>query len=420
MAVTKRKLTDRDIRAMKPAPRGRRVEVWDALVPGLSLRVTDRGHKSLCLYAQFPGSPSRTPTRRAIGEHGRVLIEDARETARRWLALIDRGVDPEEEAERLRREERARQGTTFAVVAEEFIARHLRGKRKGADNARVIRRELIGPWGERPITEITRGDLIRVVEAVVDRPAPSQAHTVFAQARRIWNWALNRDYGLATSPCDRVDPTQLIGRRKPRERTLTDPELGAVWRASGRLGFPFGPLFRVLLLTGCRRSEVSGARWSEIDLDAKLWAIPAERYKTEKAHVVPLTADVLAELEKLPPRRDDLLFQTVGGPASGFSKAKARLDRHVAEELGAAPAPFTILDLRRTCRTRMAKLGVADVVAERVLGHVRGGIEGTYDQHDYEDEKRAALERWAAHVRGVASPPEPGSVVEFRKRGRRA
>src|SRR5262249_47386270 len=122
------------------------------------------------------------------------------------------------------------------------------------------------------------------------KPAPYLAHNVLAHARSLFNWAINRGtYGLETSPCDRLKPAALIGPKQPRQRTLNDIELAALWQSSERLGYPFGPLYKLLLLTGARKSEVAGAHWQEFDLDKKVWTVPPERFKSNASHLVPLS-----------------------------------------------------------------------------------------------------------------------------------
>src|SRR5262249_1948497 len=152
-------------------------------------------------------------------------------------------------------------------------------------------------------------------------------------ARRLFSWAVDQHvYGLESSPCDRLKPKAIIGKKGSRKRILDDDELRAFWRATARLGYPYGLLFRMLALTGPRKSEVAEARWSEFDFAKSLWTIPPERMKSDAAHVVPLSDDVIAILKTLPRfKKGDHLFSTTFGnqPVNGFSKGKVRLDRHL-------------------------------------------------------------------------------------------
>jgi len=405
--MQKHRLTDRKLIALKAG--STRYEVMDTDVPGFGVRVSERGQRTFILIARFAGSPN--PTRRALGEYPAISLEKARTRARAWRDLIDQGIDPKAHEASQRREEIRKQQTTFGAVAEDFIERHVSGQRRGKDTAREIRNVLIGQWGDRPIAGIARQDVVSLIDAIARRPAPYLAHVVLGHIRSLFNWAINRGaYGLETSPCDRLKPAALIGAKQPRQRTLNDAELRALWQASETIGYPFGPLYRLLLLTGARKSEVAGAQWSEFDLARKLWTVPPERFKSNATHMVPLPEQAVAVLKSLPHfTKGDHLFTTTFGekPIAGFSKGKARLDK-----LMKAP-PWVIHDIRRTVRTRLASLRVPDMVAEMVIGHGRKGIQRVYDQHTYETEMREALELWATRLRDIVTPP-PNNVVRMK------
>ena len=192
----------------------------------------------------------------------------------------------------------------------------------------------------RPVADIDRADVLALVEAVAKR-SPWQAHHMLSYASRFFNWAIERGiYGLESLLCERIRPSRLIGRKEPRQRVLDDDEIQALWTAC--TDYPFGSFVRMLLLTGQRRTEVAGMRWSEIDLHRKVWTIPAARMKAGAAHVVPLTAPVIELLEGLPRfQRGDCVFSATMGakPINGFSKYKARLDARVKI------APWVLHDL---------------------------------------------------------------------------
>ena len=411
--MPRKRLTDRSLKALKPTKK--RYDVMDTDVPGFGVRVTERGQRTFILIARYPGSSN--PTRRAIGEYPALSLEKARERARHWRDLVRQGIDPKTEEDRLRRLELRKQQTTFAAVAEDFLERHVKGQRKERDTEREIRKELIAHWGERPIASITREDVVALVDAIARR-APYLAHNVLAHVRSLFNWAINRGtYGLETSPCDRLKPSALIGPKQARQRILNDDELRAVWHATEIIGYPFGPLYRLLLLTGARKTEVAGGQWRELDLHKKLWMVPPERFKSNATHLVPLSDQAVAVLRELPRfTKGDHLFSTTFGEkhVTGFSRAKAEVDKLVAERLGASPPPWVIHDIRRTVRTRLASLRVPDMVAEMVIGHGRKGLQRVYDQHRYVDEMREALELWAARLRDIVTPP-PENVVQLNK-----
>jgi integrase len=436
-------LTDRTLKALKPAPPGKRRDVMDAVVPGFGVRVTDKSdqdgraaQRTFILVARYPGSSN--PTRRALGEYGALTLEKAREKARHWHALIHRGIDPKAEEEQHRLAQKRRQDNSFGAVAADFIRLAVIGpnpdkpkQRKGPVVARELRNEFVARFGGRPIDSITAHDIVAVLDDAVARGASYQAHNLLGHVRRLFNWAIARGvYGLDQSPCDRMKPADVIGKKALRTRVLKDAELRALWAATERLGYPFGPLIRLLAVTGQRKSEVAEAEWPEFDLERRLWTIPAERMKADAPHVVPLTAEAIGIVQGLP-RFDqgDHLFSTTFGkkPVSGFGKAKVRLDtamlaelRRAAEERGDDPEkvklePFVFHDIRRTMRTGPSALPVPDLVRELVIAHSKPGLHRVYDQHAYVDEKRHALELWAGRLRDIVQPA-PENVIKLQAR----
>jgi integrase len=270
------------------------------------------------------------------------------------------------------------------------------------------------------------------LDDAVARGAPYQAHNLLGHVRRLFNWAIARGaYGLERSPCDRMKPADVIGRKALRTRILSDDELRALWVATGTMGYPFGPLLRLLAVTGQRKSEVAEASWPEFDFERKLWTIPAERMKSDAPHAVPLTAEAIAILESLPRFEHlDFLFSTTFGtkPVSGFSKAKRRLDglmlaelKKAAAERGDSPertklSEFVLHDIRRSVRTGLSALPVPDLVRELVIAHTKPGLHKVYDQYAWLSEKREALELWAARLRAIVEPP-PENVVPLQRAG---
>jgi integrase len=295
-------------------------------------------------------------------------------------------------------------------VAEDFIKRHLHGQRRATRTEREIRKELIARWRDRPIIEITRNDIVAMVDKIVDRGAKRQAHNMLALTRMILNWAINRGvYGLEHSPCDRLSPSALIGEKAIRTRVLEDHEIRAIWKAAGDLGYPYGPLTRLLMLTGARLTEVAEAQWREFDLDAKRWTVPAERFKSGSEHLVPLSPEAIAVLNGLPRfGSSDFLFTSTGHSAvKGHPKGKRRL-----EALAGVSQAWAFHDIRRTVRTRLSSLRVPEPVAEMIIGHAKKGLQRVYDQHQYEAEMREALQAWGRKLRDIIEPP-PANAVQM-------
>lgn len=340
-----------------------------------------------------------------------MSLAEGREKAQQWRKLLSQGVDPHIDEERQRRQALRAQANTFTAVAEEFFV-HIRRQRRAAAVEMTVRREFVTRWGERPIAEIDRFDVEAIIKSTIARGKEPMAHLLFAYARRLFKFAVSREY-IERSPCERMTPRDLIGEKENRDRVLSDAELRALWGASQKIGYPFGPFVQVLALTGQRRSEVAGMTWSEIDIASKLWVIPRERMKAKAAHVVPLTDDVIALLESLPRfRGGDCVFSYKFGasPLNVSGKLKHRLDREMGVE------GFVLHDIRRTVRTNLPRLRVPTEVAELVIGHTKKGLHKVYDQHAYLDEKREALDLWAKRLRDIVTPP-PANVVPLRAQG---
>jgi integrase len=415
----KRLLSDTFVRALKEAPTGTRLHYWDTNVPGFGVRVTDKGAKSYVLYARFP--PARVPARRYLGDASKMGLAAARKKARDWVALIAEDKDPGELARKEALAQQRAQRTTFAVVAEDWLREAVRGQQRKAREVEAdVNREFIPLWGSKPVTDITALDVRDAIKAVKAR-APAQARNLLGYASRLFGWAVAQHaYGLDASPVERLRPRDLVGRKVVRQRVLTDAELRALWHAAESLGYPLGPMFQMLLLTGQRKSEVAGARWREFDLHKKLWIIPPERMKGGAAHVVPLVDDVVAILEALPQfTKGDYVFSTMHGakPVNGFSKAKAKLDKAMAAELGGNVDPFVIHDIRRTMRTGLSALPIPDRVRELVIAHAQPGLHRVYDQFGYLDEKRHALELWSARLHAIVRPPAADNVLQLHVAG---
>jgi integrase len=291
--------------------------------------------------------------------NGAVTLAQARGKAREWLDLISRGIDPRIEATRARAEAQRRQVNIFAVVAREFLERHASKLKKSAEAKRIIERECIKRWGPRPVTDIMPEEVAAVVRAIVKRGAPYEAHNALGHIRRLFNWAIaQHEFGIQTSPAERLKPKDLIGSREARDRTLTDDELCTVWDAAAALGYPYGPAIRMLILIGQRRREIAEISWPEIDFAQCLLSIPGVRMKGGASHLVPLAPRAVALLKSLPRWAGAFAFTTTAGekPINGFSKVKTRLDQL------SGVSGWVLHDIRRTVRTHLSALPVQDLV----------------------------------------------------------
>jgi integrase len=425
--------TDRGVQALKP--RAKRYEVMDSgpgSVRGLGIRVSEDGRKVGVLIKRLkrPDGTVSSPVRLSLGEYPATSLAGLRAKAIEWSNLIARGIDPREERKRIEEERRLaevrQQANTFAAVSDRLFASHrFKAQRRGHVVARIVRKELLPTLGPRSIAEITSGDIKEIVRRTVNRGKLRFAHSILDCATAVFNYAVDDEEIIDTNPC-KIKRERIIGPKNQRKRVLSDSELRAMARAADRLRYPYGPFYRLLMLTGVRRDEASGARWGEFNLDAKMWTIPAVRFKSDRPHIVPLSDDAVALLRAIPRFTSDYLFVGQVGAVNSFAKAKDRLDRYMlltlralARQRGDNPRtvqlePFVNHDIRRTVRTRLSALKVPDHVAELVIGHGRQGLAAIYDQHAYVDEMREALDRWALSLRTIVNPPTTDNVVALR------
>jgi integrase len=426
MATPKRDLTDRRIKALKPAPSGKRVIEWDAQVSGFGVRVTDRGHKSYVLVTRYPDDPSR-PAIRAIGNYPSMSLARAREIAREWRDDIAKGIDPKDKAEAARRDAEAarreterRRANTFRAAFDSFAQEHLSTLRTGAVIAGVIKKHVVPAFGDRPLAEITRDDGDELLRSIAKR-TPTHARRIRSYLHKFGVWA-EEERRAKESPFARL---KRFGKEQKRDRVLSLPEIRAIWRASAEVG-AFGRAVRLMLATAQRRGEVGEMEWRELDDERKVWLIPRERFKADRAHVVPLSPlalSILADCPKLGRHVFASARIASGGgtiPIAGWSKFKSRLDRAGAEALRqltsdpeATISEWRLHDLRRTATTLMTECGVSRFIAGRVLGHAEQGVTGThYDLYGYLNEKRAALDRWGTRLAAIVEGRDaPDNVV---------
>ncbi len=400
-----KRLTAKTIEALKPGTVRR--EVPDGTLPGLYLAVQPSGSMSYVLRYRFAGKPRKL----TIGPAD-IGLGEARKLAAIARAAIAGGKDPAGDKKARQTALRAIETDRVETVVADFITRYVQRTnrpRTAANYKRLLAKEIVAHWHGRRLSAITRQDINRRLDEIVDRGAPVTANRTLALLRTMCRWAVSRDI-IPHSPTDGITAP---ASETPRDRILDDQELASVWRAAEGLGWPFMPVTRLLMLTGQRRGEVAGMTWSEIDFAAATWTIPAARAKNKRQHVVPLAPEVVEILTSLPRiAGTDLVFPMPGS----VSRSKRRLDAAIATETGSIP-PWTLHDLRRSAASGMARLGVDLHVIERCLNHISGsfgGIVGVYQKHRYETEMRRALEMWAAHIQRIVTGESATNVVSLR------
>lgn len=432
-----RPLTAVAVANSKPDPK-RRIEITDGATPGLRLVVQPSGSKSWVFRYETGGRPTKMTFGPAAGS-GALTLAEARQQAGEARKSLTVGRDPaadrktlkaaetaRREAERMAAEASARRNEDLIEnVVDRYIARHVDRMKSGHEVKRLLEKEVKGPWRGRLVTVIGRDDVLKLVEDIAERGAGTTANRTLANLKAFFNWCVDRGI-LEASPAERV--------RRPkaevsRDRVLSDAELRLVALALRRLEWPWREFFTLALLTGQRREEIAGMRWSEVDFDASdpVWVLPAERTKNGKVHAVPLVPEAVAMIRGVQRiEGSDFVLTTTGDTSvSGFSRAKVALDammltiaRGEAEARGADPecvtvAPWRLHDVRRTVASGMARAGVPIAVVEKVLNHVSGtfgGIVGVYQRHDFAAEKRQALTVWAEHIERLVPKGDATSI----------
>jgi integrase len=390
-------LTQLAIENTRPGPARR--EIPDGKERGLYLVVQPTGAMSWAFRYRIHGRPQKM----TVGPYPAVGLAKARaEAARAKVSLAD-DDDPaaaKRAARAAKSAARSRDDSVEKVFAD-FISLYAKPKTRDWRGAERLLKQFAEAWKGRPLAAIGRADIHRVLDGIVARGAPVGANRAFAQLRKMFRWAVSRGL-LDRSPCDGIDPPSA---EKSRDRVLDTEELNLVWRAAGDLGFPFGPIVRLLVLTGQRRSEVGALEWRELDLDRAIWTIPASRSKNRRQHVVPLSPEAVEIIKALPRFSVSKFVFSPGKTApSGYSRAKTRLDARITALNGSESlAPWIFHDIRRSVASGLAGLGVNLPVIERVLNHVSGsfaGVVGIYQKYNFAAEMRGAMERWGRHVEG--------------------
>jgi len=384
------KLTKRTVDSLKPPHKGFSL-VWDTELGGFGLRVMASRLKTYILdYRDKHGRQHRIK----LVRHGVMTAEEARELAKDKLAEIRKGKDP------LAEREAARGAATFRTLAEEYIASRCADKRSGAEDARIIRAELLPHWGRKLAADIRRREVMQLGEEIKRRGAPIMANRTLSVVRRLYNWGIDREL-VEANPAARVKP---LAKEKSRERVLENAEIKAFWNGLDKLhGDPETRLaLKLLLVTAQRPGEIAALAWEDIDDAENVWTIPADKAKNGLAHRVPLSPLALEILSSLPRHESGPVFPSPAYPGRPIMRAAlAHMLQRGRSILKADP--FTPHDLRRTAASKMASMGISRLTISKILNHADAGITAVYDRHGYDAEKRAALEAWAVKLSDIIS-----------------
>ena len=396
---------------------GATIFLWDDVQRGFGAKATPNGVCSYVLQYRLGGRG--TPTKRlTLGKHGKLTPQQARDIAKEKLGEIAKDIDVAEHRKE-RREKLA--GLTFAEGAEKFLKVHGEPTRYWKEKRARLTSGDVKTLQSKPLSTITRRHVADALDRAKAR-SEAAARLLFADLRPLFKWAHEREL---------VDANPMTGLRAPkpaeaRERTLENEEIRAFWKAADEGSWPFASIYKLLLLTGARREEVAGMKWSELDLDAGLLMLPGARTKNSRDHRIPLARQAVEILDRraiaaikarLGYQDGDLVFSTTGTTSpSGFSKAKTALDARMQEILGPKFKPWRVHDLRRTCATGMEHFGVDLRVIEAALNHVSGtkaGIVGVYQRAEHREAVRAAFDAWDTRVAALTGEERPSNVVSL-------
>jgi integrase len=417
-----------------------RQEIPDGLLVGLYLVVQPSGARSFAVRYRYAGQPRKL----TLGAFPAINLETARALGAKALRAAAEGRDPAREKQAAKgdakiaaAEEIRGKRDLFENVAREFIERHAMKQNRATtsrETARIlglrpsvedpsilvdVGGDVMSAWRGRKIQEISKRDIVALLDVVNDRGSPIMANRVLSAVRKLFNWCVARDI-LQVSPCTLVAPP---APERSRDRVLNDDELRMVWNAADGDGWPFGPLIKLLMLTGQRLDEVASMRWNEVDLENGVWTLPRARTKNNELHEVPLSdtaAGILATVPRIKTSKNFVFATRRDAAVSGFSRAKTRLDLAILAAMpkdAKAPEHWTFHDLRRTMASGMAPLGIQLHVVEKILNHSSGafgGVAGVYQRYDFYNEKRIALAAWASHVESVVSGKRPANVVALK------
>ena len=421
------KLTTKCIEGIKP-PAADRVDYFDAILPGLSLRVTRAGAKSWVAYYRSPLERDRKGRpklrRHTLGRFPRLKLSEAREEARQILRRVEEGEDPQKEKTDAKRQRGASLPDPVTVeegvrrYVEDHVKVHNKPRRQASgkevwEREQLLERDVITFLGGKRITELRRKDVLAMHRGIAKASGLTTADRAAEALRTALNWLDDEEL------VDGVPGIRLRSKAKgpaaSRHRHLTDDEIRALWDALGDEGGAFAGIVQILLLTGQRRNEVAGMRWAELDIDNAMWSLPPGRTKNGLPHLVPMSQPVI-EIVEARDHIGEYVFTTTGvTPFSGFSRCKARVDRRMGDR------DWVLHDLRRTFVTRLNELGVQPHIVEAAVNHITGvakaGVAGIYNHAQYLDERAMALTRWADTLLGIVGEGSGGIVLELRQRG---
>ncbi len=377
-------LTDRKVRVLTTDRQ--QEDFWDQSFRSFGIRVSRHGRKSFVVMYSGP----RGRRRMTLGSYPTLSLAEGRRRAKEVLYDVAHGNDPQEEKVAERNAE------TFADLAEEYLERHARmKKRRWVEDERILERDLLPFWKSRKAKDIKRRDVVVALDRIVERGAPIMANRTRALISKVFNFGIGREI-VEHNPCMGVPRP---GKERQRDRVLNETEIQTLWRSLDSLEPVMAATFKMRLSTAQRGLEVLTMRWEHVN--GSWWTIPPEATKNSLAHRVPISPQSEALLE-------DLRGVTGGSPWVFASRrregahitAVQKASERISEASGIEFVPH---DLRRTAASFMTSMGVSRLVVSKILNHVESGVTAVYDRHSYDEEKRQALLLWGDRLASIIS-----------------
>lgn len=380
----KRHLTDRFCAGVKARNGELQTDYFDTQVSGLALRVSQTGHRSWTFHYTLDKRRRLT-----FGAYPAISVSLARTRADEARTAVASGHHPHSIA-----------GDTLQAICDEYMRRGGAKLRTAVWRKSVLERHVYPTLGQRPITEIRRSEIVRLLDQIEERSGATMATQALAVIRKVMNWHATRSDNFSSPVVRGMARTKTS--EQARDRILTDDEIRKVWATKGM----FGLYVRFLLLTAARRNEASKMTWAEID--GGDWTLPAARNKTGVDLIRPLSAAAQAIIAAQPHQCEFVWTVNGATPITSFANYKAKIDK------ASGVKGWTLHDCRRTARSLMSRAGVPSDHAERCLGHVIGGVRGVYDRHEYHREKARAFEMLAQQIDLILNP-KANVVVGLRR-----
>jgi integrase len=408
------RFTDRMIKALKA--KSDRYEVWEDGRTGLGLRVTPRGVKTFVFMYRFEGKARRlTLGRYSLSPATGITLAAARTAKGEAEQKLEQGIDPAIEIVEERHVER--HAETVKQLVDLYLEKWAKPRKRSAgEDERILNKDVVPVWGRRKAGSIKKGDVVALIDDILNRGAPIQANRTLACIRKLFNFAMSRDVaGISVNPCLGIS---MPAAENVRSRRLNDQEIVEFWygldNEDVEMSKALREALRLQLATVQRKAEVAGADWSEFNIEDRVWTIPASRAKNSVEHIVPLNdvaLEVLATIKKRT-KGKGWLFPSPRGKvpvsAAAINHALRRNLKHIGVD-GVTPH-----DLRRTGSSVMGRLKVPRFIISRVLNHVDRSVTGRYDVWEYLEERRDALDRWGLHLKALLDG-EGAQVIPIRE-----